>query len=229
MRDFSSITKLYHFIKITFILNYDNLKDNLIKNDLELNMESIQPNDLIYGETYHDSIIADSFLPLHFDNLTFINCTFEQTDFSHSDLLDCHFTNCDFANCSFEESAIYRSKFKKCRLTGTNFSECRFKDSLIDACDARYATFSFSKTTHFTFENTNLSESLLQQMTHHKDLIFDTCDLEGADFTQTNLDGINLANSEFEQLLFSTELMRGCSINAGQAAIMLHLLGIQIQ
>ncbi len=188
-------------------------------------MKSIQPNDLIYGETYRDCLIADSFLPLHFDNLTFINCTFEQTDFSHSDLLDCHFTNCEFANCSFAESAIYRTQFKRCRLTGTDFSECTFKDSLIDACDACYATFSFSKTS----QNTNLSESLLQQMTHHKDLIFDTCDLEGADFTQTNLNGINLANSEFEQLLFSTELMHGCSINAGQAAIMLHLLGIQIQ
>jgi len=46
---------------------------------------------------------------------------------------------------------------------------------------------------------------------------------------QTKLKGLNFSDSEFDSLLVSTELLKGCTFNAGQALLIAQTLGILIK
>ncbi|GIN61815.1 hypothetical protein J27TS8_18080 [Robertmurraya siralis] len=58
---------------------------------------------------------------------------------------------------------------------------------------------------------------------------FHECQLEGANFSETSLKGVDISTSTFEQLIIDMKDMRGCKVSTYQALQFASLLGLIIK
>ncbi|MCB6839488.1 pentapeptide repeat-containing protein [Weissella viridescens] len=191
--------------------------------------ETLHISDLEYGESYTNCVIINDDTPLRLDTLQFEKCTFSTINFDESEILDCTFIHCDFSNTDWSGSIIYRSLFENCRLVGIDLAQTQLKDTRYTNCHALYANFSEAKMTNTAFQTTQLTESYFQNLLSIKKTTFVACQLDGADFGGTSLKGVDFSKSNFESLVFSPELMAGCTLNQEQAAIFMINLGVKIK
>ncbi|RRG17665.1 pentapeptide repeat-containing protein [Weissella viridescens] len=191
--------------------------------------ETLTFTDLIYGSTYTNCTIHDDGSLIRLDTMTFEKCTFSDIDFAESEILDVCFNHCDFSNMDWSTSIVYRTHFENCRLVGTDFAQAQLKDVQYENCHALYANFSEAKMTNVNFTSTPLTESYFQNLSAIKKTTFNDCTMDGADFGGTPLKGVDFSNSTFDSLVFSPELMTGCSLTQAQAAIFMTNLGVKIK
>jgi len=128
---------------------------NILENTVLISKQTFT-NDKFLGEEILDCILAE---------LNFVNCHFENIDFSMSEFFGCVFTNCKFTNVSFykcefwdlimENCQFKKTELKRASLTATNeikLTNCNFVNS-----DLSSATFSDGKLINCSFVNSNLS------------------------------------------------------------------------
>ncbi|MGV7001957.1 hypothetical protein ACWA2C_25180 [Priestia megaterium] len=58
---------------------------------------------------------------------------------------------------------------------------------------------------------------------------FSYCDINGVDFTQTILKGIDISTCTYEQLNVTLESLRGCEVSPNQAIGFSKLLGLNVK
>ena len=180
-------------------------------------------------ETYVDCHFSYSSEVLRFDGVTFKNCQFEQSDFSHSEWTDCRFINCQFLNNDFSDSFFFRTEFEKCQLMGTNFADNSWKKVKIIDSKADYFNVSGSKLADCRLVAVGLHEAYFQEVKITGGLVFEKCDLSGSDFLQTRLKNVDFSSSYFETLLLSVDKLKGCIISPMQAQILVGILGVKVK
>lgn len=181
------------------------------------------------GESYEKCHLTYSDERLSFEGVTLKNCTFDQSDFSHSEWDNCVFEGCEFLNNNFTESFFYQTKFSKCRLMGADFSGSTLLKSTIVDSKADYLNLSATKLEECSFLDSSLQEAYFQEVKIKKGLNFQRCDLDGTDFLGTSLKGVDLSSSLFESLNVEPRLLKGCQISITQAAVFVGLLGIKFK
>lgn len=191
--------------------------------------QTINLDDVQTDETYVNCHFDYSSEQLRNSGATFKSCSFEQTDFSHSEWVDCTFENCQFLNNDFSGSLFFQTEFNKCQLMGANFADNTWKKVKVSDSKADYFNLSGSKLTDCCFNAVSLLEAYFQEVKVKSKLVYKNCDLSGSDFLQTSLKGVDFSSSYFESLLVTAEQIKGCTISAMQATLFVGLLGVKVK
>lgn len=127
-----------------------------------------------------------------YDNCSFVDCTFSNSDLSNIPFIECKFNNCDFSMAKVKGTALKDVKFIRCKLLGLNFNDCNdfllsveFEDSLLN-----FASFYKLKLKNTKFKNCNLQETDFTE-TDLTRSVFDNCDLSRAIFEHTVLEKVD--------------------------------------
>ena len=125
----------------------------------------------IENKTYTGIIAAET--PL--EKAEYVDCVFENCDFSNAflnnyEFEECQFINCNFSLCNVANTSFRTVQFEGCKMMGVNFT--KIKDFLCSM--------------HFT--NCNLNFALFTDLPV-KGLIFEHCNLQQADFSQADITG----------------------------------------
>lgn len=194
----------------------ENLQSELIEND---ELENVKIKDYstsnleVFDATCNKAI---------FNNVSIINSRLEKTSFT-----DVEFSNCNFSNTTFDNCSFIRCEFNNCKLTGCNFIEnVLFDIGFIDS-NMGYANISMSNLRGLFFNNTSIRIGSLQE-NKVKNINFKEADLTGTQFFKTSLNGIDLSNSNIDQIAVSLEDIRGAKINQMQAIDLMYLLGVKV-
>lgn len=111
---------------------------------------------------------------------------------------------------------------------GTDFSNNHWKNTIIIDSKADYLNLSGSKIETSQFEKSSLVSAYFQNMQIKKGLKFTQCELDKADFLDTDLVGVDISKSFFETLNVTIDQVRGCIISPVQAIAFISLLGVKI-
>ena len=90
-----------------------------------------------------------------------------------------------------------------------------------------YANISMSNLREIFFNNTSIRSGSLQE-NKVKNINFKEADLTGTQFFKTSLNGIDLSNSNIDQIAVSLEDIKGAKINQMQAIDLMYLLGVKV-
>lgn len=162
-----------------------------------------------------------------FKHSRFINVTFENMTFHQLELLDVEFHKCNISNTEMIGIILHRSLLKGSKFVGCNFSEGMVLDTSFEDCFGNYSFFSYTTFKRVVFEATSLIESDFFEVKWQK-LQFDQCNLDGANFMNTDLRGLDFSTSTFEKIALSFDLLKGCTINPQQSLVLVAALGVNI-
>ncbi|WP_056988650.1 pentapeptide repeat-containing protein [Lacticaseibacillus camelliae] len=180
-------------------------------------------------QTYSGCTITVSNQDIQVSGVTFLNCTFAQTDFRGGEWLDCTIRGSRFLTADFTGSVMYRCRFEGCQLMGADFTRSTWQDVTVAGCQATYLILAEAKLKNARFEDTKLTESSFQAASIVKPgLVVAGGEMTGADFSDTKLAQVNLAKARFDRLIFTPALLSGLKINQWQAAVIAGSLGVDI-
>jgi len=131
-----------------------------------------------------------------YDNCTFVNCIFSDSDLSMIHFIECEFDNCNLGMAKMNGVVLNDVNFTQCKPLGIDFHNCdtylfsaKFKD-----CVLNLASFYKLKLNHAKFTNCILQEVDFIE-TNLTSSIFDNCDLSRAVFENTILEKADFRSS----------------------------------
>ncbi|WP_342477078.1 pentapeptide repeat-containing protein [Paenibacillus sp. FSL H7-0350] len=163
-----------------------------------------------------------------FDKTIFKNVTITESSLQRIELTDVIFDHCDLSNVDFSDAFIHRTEFRDCRMIGTDFTRARFQNVSITGCIGEFAVFRFANFKGTSFERSSLVSADYYQSTLNG-LYLAECNLEQATLAGCKLKGVDLSDCEFTGLLVDLQDLEGCIISAEQAASFAGLLGLVIK
>lgn len=127
-----------------------------------------------------------------YDNCTFVNCDFSESDISNITFLECEFTDCNFSNVLSKNTSFQEVVFYNCKLLGTKFNDCNdFLLSLqFENCQLNLASFYKLKLKNTSFKDCNLQEVDFTE-TDLSNSVFNNCDLSRVIFDHTILEKVD--------------------------------------
>lgn len=133
-----------------------------------------------------------------YDQCVFNSCNFSESNLSEVKFIECEFNDCNLSNANLSKTGFQDVTMKNCKLLGLHFEHC--------------SNFSFE----IRFENSQLDYSSFYTM-KLKHCSFNDCNLQGADFTEADLNNVtikacNLLNAIFDNTLLEKADLRS-SIN----------------
>lgn len=180
-----------------------------------MNKEYIYDTDF-KGENYTNQPLKKG----EYENCTFADCIFSNTDLSEVIFSECEFENCDLSLAKLRNTAFRSVKFKNCKLLGLHFDDCsHFLLSFdFEACVLNYASFFKLKLKNIHFKNctleevdfveTDLTNSSFKNCNLHKS-VFENTNLEGADLRTAANFSINPEINRIKKAKFSTQNVIG--------------------
>ena len=118
-----------------------------------------------------------------YENCTFKNCIFTETNLSDFSFDECIFLECDFSNTKILNAAFKNIEFENCKLMGLQFDTCN--PFLLE----------------FWFTGCQLNLSSFYQL-KIKGSYFNNCILHEVDFTEADLSGATFSNCDFLGTMF---------------------------
>lgn len=103
----------------------------------------------IVNLTFTDTSMFPNVLVGMYEDVSFLTCVFENTQFTRSFLLNSAFNCCKFSYTAFTKSVLTRASFYNCTFTGVDFTEAMLESSYFYAC----------KFIRCRFHNTDLSNA----------------------------------------------------------------------
>jgi len=131
-----------------------------------------------------------------FENCTFKNCNFYNTDLSGFIFRECKFDGCDFSLVRLKQTTLHDISFLNSKLLGIQFQECNsflFSVSFRN-CILKMSVFYKLKLKKYRFENCNLQEADFTE-TDLSGSVFENCDLQRTVFYNTNLEKADFTTS----------------------------------
>jgi len=131
-----------------------------------------------------------------YERCTFSNCTLTNADLSQAVFSNCEFRNCDLSLAKVVNTALRTVRFTDCKLLGLRFENCNnFLLALeFENCNLDLASFFKLQIRKTIFRNCRLHEADLGEADLSQS-IFDFCDLAGATFSHTVLDGADFTTA----------------------------------
>lgn len=158
----------------------------------------------------------------------FSNVIFEYCNFIKIDMTDVIFENCDLSNINFSYSSLYRVEFINCKLTGCNFNDSTLKSVIFKNCLGRYSNFAFSKFTGVSIENSDFSFAVFQEI-KNETLLLDSNNLTKSVFSGTPLNNVDFTNSEIDGIEVKINDIFGGTFSVNQALDLSKLMGIIVK
>ena len=158
-------------------------------------------------------MVDDHWPDLDCQGASFVDCVFEQVQFSNSALADAHFTNCRFVSCRFSHAELSGSHFEGCGFTAEDTKGCSFAFSdlqraVFGACDLSLAVFDRTelfavemrecKLTGAKFTKVDFSRALSRKQIETR-ASFHACKMDFADLCESKLPGCSLAGSRLRE------------------------------
>lgn len=146
-------------------------------------------NNYIINKTFSRIDFTTNRLPIgEYDQCTFTNCTFAESEISNCVFLECEFISCNLSLTRVKNTAFQDVYFLECKVLGIKFNECN--DFLLTLnfkkCQLNVSSFYQLKLIGIEFENCKLTEVDFTESNLTK-VIFENCELSNAIFDNTIL------------------------------------------
>ena len=129
-------------------------------------------------------------------------CTFKNCDFSDSDLSEINFLGCEFLECNLSLARLAQTSFREvrfinCKLLGLHFEDCNnlMISFEFDGCTLDLSSFYKLKLKKTIFRNSKIIEADFTE-TDLSNSSFRDCDLQRTIFKNTNLEGVDFRTSD---------------------------------
>jgi uncharacterized protein YjbI with pentapeptide repeats len=119
-------------------------------------------------------------------DLSICDMSFENENFSNTDIFGCEFLNIKFKKCSFTRSVVWGSKFYQCSFEGCSMYKADLRGSAFDNAVFYQCDFTRADLTDVEMLGADLSSCN-----------FSWAWLLGADLRYANLEGVNFDNAKF--------------------------------
>jgi fluoroquinolone resistance protein len=131
-----------------------------------------------------------------YENCTFLDCVFYNSDLSSLSFYECVFTSCDFSLSKLNNTLLNDIQFKHCKLLGLRFDNCNTSGFTVyfENCQLKLSTFFKLKLIKTKFINCNLQEVDFTE-TDLSGSVFENCDLQRAVFESTNIEKVDFSSS----------------------------------
>ena len=200
---------------------------------LEINeFKSLKYSDLGKKEILKEYIFNNENIELD-KNVEIKRCKFDAIIFNEVNikfgtLESIEFVNCDLSNLSFIDTHISIVHFKNCKLFGTNFIDTTLNNVIIEDCMCNMINIigckiHNSKMICSNFKSSNIENSEL------KKLLLDRVNFSNSIFISTALKGIDLSNSNIEDINIDLKCIKGAIINLEQTMDLIGLIGVKIK
>lgn len=113
-----------------------------------------------------------------YENCSFTNCNFAETNLSKTTFIDCKFDHCNLSSANINGTSFQETVFSNCKLMGLRFEDCNqflFTASFTN-CILNLATFYKVKLKNTSFNNCSMQE-----------VDFTEADLAAAEFNNCDL------------------------------------------
>lgn len=202
-----------------------NLKDKLIIcNDIKQLLE----NDVIYDYEINNCIIDNQYNQLfHFDGCYFKKVKFISNNNIKVRFINCIFEDCDFSNFRMSNSTINQVAFNNCKLYGIDLSISDIRDVIFFNTTLSFGNFTDCHMDYCMFNNCDMQNSFLDSV-RFKDVTFKTTDLCFSEIIHTSLKNIDWSDSKISGIKIDIRDLRGLIVNELQALELVSLLGIKI-
>ncbi|WP_296644334.1 pentapeptide repeat-containing protein [Romboutsia sp. 13368] len=192
---------------INEILDYEKLEETLVENTQVYGIEN---------------------LSVSLNSCVFKNVVFEYCDFRRIDMTDVIFENCDISNINLSYSSLYRAEFINCKLTGCTFNDSTLKSVVFKNCLGRYSNFAYSKFSGVNIEDSDFSFAVFQEI-ENQTLLLDSNNLTKSVFTGTSLKNVDFTNSNIDGIELRLKDVCGGTFSVEQALDLSKLMGINIK
>ncbi len=159
----------------------------------------------------------------------FRSCRFTGARLGRAYFRDCVFQGCDFSGARGMACTLRRCVLRGCKLSGANLAASGFEDVLFEDCLADGAVFSEGSFKNVRFSRTRLTAAEVADVKHRGPFAFAGCDLRGANFLRTSLNGQDLTACEIEGIALAGPELKGAKVTALQACELARLLGVIIE
>lgn len=161
-------------------------------------------------------------------NMVFERCTFILNNKENWDIRSCIFKSCDLSLLSFENSYFSKVDFERCKLMNFSLYKCSLNTLAIYDSMGPFMSISDSKIRALKIADSSCKEASFMRL-DHKNLIFKDTILDGVNFEETNLRGIDLQTCDFTHIFYSMQLVKGLKIRADQAIPFVQQMGISVE
>jgi len=131
-----------------------------------------------------------------YDNCTFMNCVFSNSDLSNVSFTECEFQDCDLSNANLKHTVFNDVVFSNCKLLGLLFNNC---SDFLFSVEFNESNLSLASFYQMKIKGTTFNSCVLQQVDFTEaDLtnsIFNNCDFKSAIIERTNLEKTNFKSS----------------------------------
>ena len=163
-----------------------------------------------------------------FDTVHFKHVRLGGTLLSAPHLRDLRFDTCDFAEAAWDKAQMARIEVIDSRLLGFKAIEARIHDAVFRECNGTLALFWST-----TFRAVRFQMCVLREASFYEaDLsavVFDRCDLRGADLRGAKVAGADFRGSQVEGMRVEGCDLRGVVIDPMQAVVFAGLLGLVVR
>ncbi len=128
-----------------------------------------------------------------YDNCTFTDCIFSNTDLSNVEFIECEFVNCDLSSAKIFNTTFREVTFNSCKLLGLAFEKANefIFSAQFNKCQLNYSSFYSRNLKRQIFNDCNLEEVDFSQ-SNLSEVVFNNCNLQKAIFENTNLEKADL-------------------------------------
>jgi uncharacterized protein YjbI with pentapeptide repeats len=177
----------------------------------------LEPAETLDAEAGLDcELLADASLPglratgLRIDASRLERVTLTGAWLPNLDTRDAELVGCDLANADLRGASLRRTRIAGGRLTGLNWSSGEGADLELDDCRADLASLAGTKLDRVRFSKCVFAQADFQGA-RMKVVVFEDCDLTGADLTGCRFDGVELRGCRLEGLR-GADALRGVSM-----------------
>jgi fluoroquinolone resistance protein len=131
-----------------------------------------------------------------YENCTFNNCVFAHSNLSEVSFTDCSFENCDLSMAKLKHTSFRDVTFTSCKLLGLRFDDCNpfLLSFSFEGCILNFSSFFRLKLKKTVFRDCRMQEVELVEADLSQS-VFAACDLSGAVFEKTLLEGADLGTA----------------------------------
>ncbi len=190
-------------------------------------------NDLLARADIYDYEINNCLIDIEDDGqFRFEGCYFKKVKFiNHKNIkiefINCIFEDCDFSNFEMANSIINQVNFNNCKLYGIDLSTSNIHDTIFLNTNLSFGNFTDCRIDYCLFNNCYMQNSFFNNV-KFKEIIFKSSDLCFSEFAHTSLKNINLSDSKISGIKVNINDLQGLIVNEFQALELSSLLGIKI-
>lgn len=193
-------------------------------------MRAAAEEEPLIQKSYEGEILClDKPLKIEFEHVCFKKCRFVSCDFSGSMFYNVKLLNCDFSNCRFQSCYFKDTEILGCKGNGGDFSQSTFRKTLIEEGCYHYANYEGTLWDSSRLKECDFNEAFFPEVKFKK-IQFEKVNLAETDLFKTQLEGIDLSDSNIEGIMISDTFreLRGLKISPWQAMDLVRFLGVEI-